>query len=241
MEQFLNRKTTTSNMELKILIPSILIAIIGIVTLLSTTILPDGTFGDTTVVIKQAIFIIIGYILYFLISKANLSYTKYWQVILPIYIVTIFSLILVLLIGPVINNVQRWIVIGGIQLQPSEFAKIVVVLMTAYILSQKEKYNQWIKDEYKSVGCPIKDLKGHVEFIDNLSEEARDFFHLTNFNSKSDWTTHIVIVIANSISGSCPEYLACLNKWKEDKAINDSPTILKEHKGLNEDLTDLGF
>ena len=144
MEQFLNRKNTKSNIELKILIPSILISIVGIVTLLSTTILPDGTFGDTTIVIKQIIFIIVGYVLYFLISKANLSYTQYWQVILPIYIVTLISLILVLLIGPVINNVQRWIVIGGIQIQPSEFAKITVVLLTAYVLSQKDKYNQWV-------------------------------------------------------------------------------------------------
>ena len=144
MEQFLNRKNSKSNIELKILIPSILISIIGLVTLLSTTILPDGTFGDTSIVTKQTLFILIGYVIYFLISKVNLSYTQYWQVILPMYLITIFSLILVLLIGPVINNVQRWLVIGGIQVQPSEFAKITVVFLTAYILSQKDKYNQWI-------------------------------------------------------------------------------------------------
>ncbi|MDD3475215.1 MAG: rod shape-determining protein RodA [Candidatus Dojkabacteria bacterium] len=144
MNQFLNRKNSKFNIELRILIPSLLISIIGVVTLLSTTIQSDGLFGDTTIVIKQVAFIIIGYILYFLISKANLSYTQYWQVMLPLYIVTIVSLILVLLIGPVINNVQRWLVIGGIQIQPSEFAKITVVFLTAYILSQKDKYNQWI-------------------------------------------------------------------------------------------------
>jgi rod shape determining protein RodA len=144
MEQFLNRKNSKSGIEFRILIPSILISIIGLVTLLSTTILPDGTFGDTSIVIKQAIFILIGYIIYFLISKVNLSYTQYWQVILPIYLLTIISLILVLLIGPVINNVQRWLVIGGIQIQPSEFAKITIVFLTAYVFSQKDKYNQWI-------------------------------------------------------------------------------------------------
>jgi rod shape determining protein RodA len=144
MDKFLKKKVKNFNIELKILIPSILISAIGIITLLSTTIQSDGTFGDNTVVVKQIIFVLLGYLLYLVISQIDLSYTKYWQVILPIYILTILSLILVLLVGPVINNVQRWLVIGGIQIQPSEFAKIVVVFMTAYILTQKNKYNQWV-------------------------------------------------------------------------------------------------
>jgi rod shape determining protein RodA len=144
MEKFLSKKTKFFNLELRILIPTILISIIGIVTLLSTTVQSDGSFGDTTIIIKQIVFISVGYILYFLTSKLDLTYSKYWQVILIIYAVTLISLILVLLVGPVINNVQRWLVIGGIQIQPSEFAKITVVFLTAYILSQKDKYNQWV-------------------------------------------------------------------------------------------------
>ncbi|MFA6754688.1 MAG: FtsW/RodA/SpoVE family cell cycle protein, partial [Candidatus Dojkabacteria bacterium] len=144
METFLRKKTNGSNFELKLLIPSLLISVIGIITLLSTTIQSDGTFGDSTIVVKQLIFLLTGYFFYFLISRVDLSYSKYWQIILPIYIVTLISLILVLLVGPVINNAQRWLVIGGIQIQPSEFAKITVVFITAFILSQKDKYNQWI-------------------------------------------------------------------------------------------------
>jgi rod shape determining protein RodA len=144
MDKFLSETKDRFNIDLKILIPSILIAIIGVVTLLSTTILPNGTFGDRTIVTRQIIFILVGYFLYFIMTKIDLSYTKYWQVILPIYIGTLILLILVLAIGPVINNVQRWLLIGGIQLQPSEFAKITVVFLTAFILSQKDKYNQWV-------------------------------------------------------------------------------------------------
>jgi rod shape determining protein RodA len=144
MDKFLSETKDRFNIDLKILIPSILIAIIGVVTLLSTTILPNGTFGDRSIVTRQIIFILVGYFLYFIMTKIDLSYTKYWQVILPIYIGTLILLILVLAIGPVINNVQRWLLIGGIQIQPSEFAKITVVFLTAYILSQKDKYNQWV-------------------------------------------------------------------------------------------------
>jgi rod shape determining protein RodA len=144
MNKFLTEKKNVLNTDLKILIPSILISVVGIITLLSTTIQSDGVFGDITIVTKQIVFILVGYILYIIVTRIDLSYTKYWQVILPIYIVTISLLIFVLLFGPTINNVKRWLLIGGIQIQPSEFAKITVVFLTAYILSQKDKYNQWL-------------------------------------------------------------------------------------------------
>jgi rod shape determining protein RodA len=60
------------------------------------------------------------------------------------YILTILLLISVQIFGPTINNVKRWLVIGGIQIQPSEFAKVTVIFLTSYILSLKGRYNQWI-------------------------------------------------------------------------------------------------
>jgi len=127
-----------------LLIPSILISFIGVVTLLSTTIDSNGQFGDINIVKKQVIFLLIGFIIYFLISLFDASLFKYTQIIIPIYILTLILLICVYLFGPVINNVQRWLVIGGVQLQPSEIAKVTVILTTACIFSFKGKYNQWI-------------------------------------------------------------------------------------------------
>ncbi len=127
-----------------LLIPSILISFIGVVTLLSTTIDSNGQFGDVSIVQRQFIFLLIGFIIYFLISLFDASLFKYTQIIIPIYILTLILLICVYLFGPVINNVQRWLVIGGVQLQPSEIAKVTVILTTACIFSFKGKYNQWI-------------------------------------------------------------------------------------------------
>ena len=127
-----------------LLIPSILISFIGIVTLLSTTIDSSGQFGDISIVKKQVIFLLIGFIIYFLISLFDVSLFKYIQIIIPIYVLTLILLVCVYLFGPVINNVQRWLVIGGVQLQPSEIAKVTVILTTACIFSFKGKYNQWI-------------------------------------------------------------------------------------------------
>ena len=130
--------------NLKILLPIVLLSVIGIISLLSTVILPSGGFGELEIVSKQVIFVIIGLILYLLLSVVDLSYLKHWQVILIIYVFTLLLLLATLFFAPTINNVKRWLVIGGVQIQPSEIAKIVVIFLTAIILSKKDTYNEWL-------------------------------------------------------------------------------------------------
>jgi rod shape determining protein RodA len=130
--------------DFKILIPLLIISTIGIITLLSTIILPEGGFGDLEIVYKQVLFIIVGIIFYIILTFLDLSYLKHWQVILSIYIFTLLLLLITLLFGPTISNVRRWLVVGGIQIQPSEIAKVTVILLTAIILSKKDTFNEWI-------------------------------------------------------------------------------------------------
>ncbi len=139
-----NGKQKRLRLDLYIFIPAVLISIIGIFTLLSTTIGNDGKFNDLSIVYKQIGFVVFGLITYLVVSKIDISLFKYVQIIIPIYLITIILLVLVFIFGPVINNVQRWLVVGGIQIQPSEIAKITVILVTASIFSFKHRYNQWL-------------------------------------------------------------------------------------------------
>ncbi len=131
------------HIDLALLLPILFLCLIGIVALLSTVITTDGTFGDMSIINKQLIFILFGLGIYFLMSVVNISVFKEWQIVLLVYILTLILLILVLVIGPVVNNVQRWLVVGGVQIQPSEIAKFTVILTTAAVLSMKDKYNEW--------------------------------------------------------------------------------------------------
>lgn len=131
------------HIDLVLLLPILFLCLIGVVALLSTVITTDGTFGDTSIITKQLIFILFGLGSYFLMSVVNISVLKEWQIVLFIYLLTLILLILVLVIGPVVNNVQRWLVIGGVQIQPSEIAKFTVILTTATVLSMKDRYNEW--------------------------------------------------------------------------------------------------
>lgn len=138
------RKGIAFNIDFILFIPIVLLSITGIISLLSTTITVDGTFGELSIVYKQIAFVLFGLLTYTLLSKMDISLLRMWQIALPIYLGTIALLILVLIFGPVVNNVQRWLVIGGIQIQPSEIAKFTVILTTAVVLSYKDRYNEWL-------------------------------------------------------------------------------------------------
>ena len=55
-----------------------------------------------------------------------------------LYSTSLFLLILVLLIGTVGGGAQRWLVLGPLTLQPSEVAKLGLVLMLALVMSKYE-------------------------------------------------------------------------------------------------------
>lgn len=64
----------------------------------------------------------------------------FWRVVgVVAYAVSIFLLIIVLLVGTTGGGAQRWIEIGPITIQPSEIAKMAVVMVLALYLSKHEK------------------------------------------------------------------------------------------------------
>ena len=134
----------SSSLGLSIILPLLILSTMGILTLLSTTILPKGGFGNLEIVYKQILFVILGFILFFLVSRVDLSYIKHWQSIFIIYIPTLILLVVTLLFAPTINFVKRWLLIGGVQIQPSEIAKLVVIIYTAVLMSKKDSFNEWL-------------------------------------------------------------------------------------------------
>jgi rod shape determining protein RodA len=144
MAASINRKRIFISSNLWIFVPLILLSVIGLVTLFSTKVLPEGGFGDLGIVYKQIVALVIGWIGYILFLKIDISYLKYWQVLLAIFVFSVLLLLIPLIFGPEINGVRRWIVIGDFQIQPSEVAKLSVILITAGIFSMRDKYNEWL-------------------------------------------------------------------------------------------------
>ena len=85
---------------------------------------------------KQTIWLLIGFAVLYCSSLIKIEtlykYTPHF------YIATVTLLILVLIIGFVGNGAQRWISIGPITIQPSEIAKLSIILLLARYFSDFE-------------------------------------------------------------------------------------------------------
>jgi len=131
-----------------ILISVILISLFGLLMIYSSsTIWAEYKFNDPYKFLKtQGIFLIIGYFLIYTIS--NIPYKTYLKYSNIILISCIILLILVLIpgIGTVRNGSRSWFGIGSLGIQPSEFAKIGIIIFTSKYLT-----NNKIKDIKTSV------------------------------------------------------------------------------------------
>lgn len=76
----------------------------------------------------------VGLVLAALLSRVPLERLR--ALLLPIYGLTVVSLISVRLVGTYALGAQRWINIGGFHVQPSEFAKLGAILLLAGVLSR---------------------------------------------------------------------------------------------------------
>lgn len=86
---------------------------------------------------KQAIWLALGIAVMIISSHINPSFYKFITV--PLYAVTVILLLLVLIVGFAGNGAQRWISIGPLTIQPSEIAKLTMLMMLAYYFSENEK------------------------------------------------------------------------------------------------------
>lgn len=94
-------------------------------------------YGDEAYFIKkQSLWLIIGAIVMYASSRISPAFYKKATPFL--YILTLIMLILVLLIGFVGNGAKRWISIGPITIQPSEIAKIALIMAMSYYFSKYE-------------------------------------------------------------------------------------------------------
>ncbi|GMX62293.1 stage V sporulation protein E [Paenibacillus elgii] len=86
--------------------------------------------------IRQAIYIGLGTIAMFFCM--NVDFRKFQKWVVPALFVVVVLLLLVPIIGTGVNGAKSWIRIGGFfSVQPTEFAKLAVIIYLASIISKK--------------------------------------------------------------------------------------------------------
>lgn len=105
--------------------------------------------------LRQGIWIGLGLVVAFIVSRIPYRFYAAWA--WPILIVAIGGLVATALFGEVVNGSRRWIDVGFVDLQASEFAKFGVIAFLAATLSKKGRelrsdYGHFIVPVVASVG-----------------------------------------------------------------------------------------
>lgn len=99
---------------------------------------------------KQSVFIIFTLVLIVLILAVDAKFYERFASI--IYVVSMISLVGLFVFGKNVNGAQAWYGIGGMTLQPSEFAKFATSLAVAKYMSDLQTNMKTFKDQLKALG-----------------------------------------------------------------------------------------
>ena len=133
-----------------LLISVILIAVFGIIMIYSaSSIWAEYKYNDSFKFIKaQTAFFIIGLIIMYITTKININYLYKKANLILFICLLLLTLVLIPGIGTIRNGSRSWFGIGGFGIQPSEFAKIGLIIYVSKYLATNQRI---IKDIKKGV------------------------------------------------------------------------------------------
>lgn len=134
------RKEVWRNFDFWLFSSVVILSIFGIVMIQSAI---AGNEVLAELIPRQIIFVAVGFVV--MIVTASIDY-QYWASLTRyMYIVAIGFLILIFVLGQVTFGAARWIEVGLINIQPSELAKIVIILVLAdfFTRNQDQPHDSW--------------------------------------------------------------------------------------------------
>jgi rod shape determining protein RodA len=123
-------------LDITLLAVVIILILLGLIIIFSTSYNSTGT--DFLNFKKQAIFSVIGLILMIAASLFDYRALKNWTGIF--YILSCFILVAILFSGTLIRGSTSWFDLGFFNVQPSEFIKIIMIVILAKYLSEAKNY-----------------------------------------------------------------------------------------------------
>lgn len=160
----MTKKKTKQKVDPIILGVVFLLLVFGLVMISSAGIaVSKDRFGDEYHLFRRQLFfgVIPGLICLFFVQKIHYSFWKKFAV--PIFILAVLFLILIFIpgFGVKLQGASRWLALGPIQFQPTEFMKLAIIL---YLATWIESRGDMIKD-FKEGLLPFLGIMGLVGFL----------------------------------------------------------------------------
>jgi rod shape determining protein RodA len=126
------RKAPIKHVDLTLLLAALALAVYGVVMVSTAT----GAGIASAPLSRQALFVLIGSVA--LLSASFFDYRHLKGLSPIVYGASLFGLVLVLLLGDVTKGARRWINLGVFQAQPSELAKLALIITLAAFLAERK-------------------------------------------------------------------------------------------------------
>jgi rod shape determining protein RodA len=132
------RTARLANLDFTLLLCTLAATLVGVLMVYSATESSrTGTLSLSDFAIKQAAFGAVGLVLMLVLARLDYRFLESFTV--PFYLVTVGLLVLVMFIGDANYGSQRWLDLKVIQIQPSELAKLGLVIVLAKFLADRAK------------------------------------------------------------------------------------------------------
>jgi len=122
-------------------LPALLLFGFGLLAIYSSTV--NNTFAQENFQ-RQVIWGVIAFIVFFITYSLPTNFFKSMAV--PAYLVSIFLLLAVLVMGKQISGSKSWLMFGAVGFQPSEIAKVATIMAIAAYLSRNNSNIDSFKD-----------------------------------------------------------------------------------------------
>ncbi len=123
---------------------TVVLALGGLIMVFSASgVVAEKEHGDATYYLqRQIVWMVLGFCVLFVGSQ--IDYRKWKQWVPWIVLACVGGLLLVLAFGPVINGARRWLTFGFFSIQPTELAKLAVVLyLAAFLANPNRRITDW--------------------------------------------------------------------------------------------------
>lgn len=148
--------------DLTLIVVLLLLLVAGLVILYSTSVYNgEVKFHDTTYYLKKQLFATgLGLAAMYLVAGVDYHLWKYIAVFG--YVTAILLSVLVLFVGEEYNGSKRWLSLGPFSFQPSEYAKVALILFLAWLVNKNVHVIGRISTLFKILLCilPVVGLVG---------------------------------------------------------------------------------
>ena len=136
-----------------LVVPVVMLLIVGLGAMLSAaSVVSIREFGDPLYYIRrQLLWVGLGLVAFVIFTR--IPYRLYRKLALPIFIVAVAGLAATLVIGDVRGGARRWIEIGPLTIQASEFAKLATVIVLSAVVAKKDRLLGSLADFLLPVGA----------------------------------------------------------------------------------------